>query len=66
MKGKPTMIIAHTIKGKGVSFMERSPLWHGSVKLRDEELIQALRDLNTPENEIERYLNGPLWQEDNE
>ena len=62
-KGKPTMIIAHTIKGKGVSFMEGSPLWHGSVKLRDEELVQGLRDLGTPENEIRRCLDGTIWQE---
>ena len=28
MKGKPTVIIANTIKGKGVSFMENELLWH--------------------------------------
>lgn len=49
LKNNPTMIIAHTIKGKGVSFMEGSPLWHGSVKLRDEELKKALQDLGAPE-----------------
>ena len=27
-KGKPSVLIAHTIKGKGVSFMENSVLWH--------------------------------------
>ena len=31
--GSPTVIIAHTIKGKGVAYMEDVPLWHGSVKL---------------------------------
>jgi hypothetical protein len=36
--------------------MEGSPLWHGSVELRDEELVQALRDLNTAEHEINDYL----------
>jgi transketolase len=30
-KGKPTIIIAHTIKGKGVSFMENVPAWHGKA-----------------------------------
>ena len=30
--GKPTVIIAHTIKGKGVPYMENIPAWHGSVK----------------------------------
>ncbi|MHB1041757.1 MAG: transketolase [Eubacteriales bacterium] len=61
-KNKPTMIIAHTIKGKGVSFMEGSPLWHGSVKLRDEDLLQSLRDLETHEEEIGRYIDGAVWQ----
>jgi transketolase len=28
-KGKPTVLIANTIKGKGVSFMENNPKWHG-------------------------------------
>ena len=43
-KGKPTCIIAHTIKGKGVSFMENNPDWHGSRGLTDEELKQALKE----------------------
>jgi len=60
-KGKPTVIIAHTIKGKGVSFMEGQPAWHGSVTLRPEELEQALRDLGTPEEDIPAYLNGSIW-----
>jgi transketolase len=41
----PTVIIAHTVKGKGVSWMENIPTWHGSVKLKDEELESALREL---------------------
>ena len=60
-QGKPTMIIAHTIKGKGISFMENSPLWHGSLTLKAEELTLALRDLDTPADEIERYINGTAW-----
>ncbi|WP_025209158.1 transketolase [Hippea sp. KM1] len=44
-KGKPTCIIAHTIKGKGVSFMENNPAWHGSRGLTEEELRQALKEL---------------------
>ena len=35
IKGKPTIIIAETIKGKGISFMEGSNVWHG--KPIDEE-----------------------------
>jgi transketolase len=61
IKEKPTMIIAHTVKGKGVSYMENSPLWHGSVKLTEEDLVQALRDLDTPEAEIRGYLDGTVW-----
>src|SRR5271166_1799985 len=61
--GKPTMIIANTLKGRGVSFMEASPLWHGSVKLRDEELVTALRELGVPENDVKGYLDGSNWQD---
>ena len=42
--GKPTMIIAKTIKGKGVSFMENEAKWHGSAP-NDSDLQQALLDL---------------------
>lgn len=61
-KGKPTVIIAHTIKGKGVSYMEGIPKWHGSVKLGTEELEQALRDLGTPDVEVGAYVNGDIWR----
>ncbi len=44
LKGKPTIIIAHTIKGKGVSFMERKLEWHGKPPKR-EEANKALREL---------------------
>lgn len=45
---QPTAIIANTIKGKGVSYMEGVPSWHGSVKLKPEEIQQALQDLGVP------------------
>ena len=60
--GKPTVIIAHTIKGKGVSYMEAVPSWHGSVTLRKEELELALRELNVPEIEIDSFLDGYVWE----
>lgn len=41
---KPTAIIANTIKGKGVSFMENNPKWHG-VAPKPEELAAALKEL---------------------
>lgn len=42
--GRPTVIIAHTIKGKGVSFMEHSVLWHYRTA-RGEEFERALAEL---------------------
>jgi transketolase len=44
-KGKPTCIVAHTIKGKGVSFMENNPKFHGVAPTQD-ELKLALQELN--------------------
>ncbi len=44
VKGKPVAIIADTIKGKGVSFMENQPKWHG--KAPDAELLaKAIEEL---------------------
>ena len=43
-KEKPTMVIAKTIKGKGVSFMENEASWHG-VAPKDEEKERALEEL---------------------
>jgi len=43
-EGKPVVILADTIKGKGVSFMENQAGWHGKAPNRD-ELAAALRDL---------------------
>ncbi|MGH9559748.1 MAG: transketolase [Bryobacteraceae bacterium] len=43
-KGKPSVLIAHTIKGKGVSFMENNPKFHGMAPTR-EEADRALREL---------------------
>ncbi|MEZ4156984.1 MAG: transketolase [Candidatus Paceibacterota bacterium] len=53
---KPTMIIAHTIPGKGVSFMERDYTWHGKppTKIEAEE---ALNELRTLEGKIESEHN---------
>ncbi len=43
---KPVMIIAHTIPGKGVDFMENDYTWHGKPPNHEEELI-ALKELRT-------------------
>ncbi|HQK92326.1 MAG TPA: transketolase [Armatimonadota bacterium] len=44
-KGKPTVIVANTVKGKGVSFMEDQAGWHGVPTKTREQLDQALADV---------------------
>ena len=44
-KGKPTMILAKSVKGKGVSFMENSPAWHGAAP-NQEQFDQAIAELD--------------------
>ena len=41
---KPVMIVANTIKGKGVSFMENNVSWHGKAP-NDEEYKKAMKEL---------------------
>ena len=43
-KGKPTAIVAKSIKGKGVSFMENNAGWHGKAP-NDEQFEEAMKDL---------------------
>jgi transketolase len=43
-RGRPTVLIAHTVKGKGVSFMENNPEFHGRAPTK-EEFEQAMREL---------------------
>ena len=45
VEGKPTMIVAHTTKGKGVSFMENACEWHGKAP-SEEQVKQALAELD--------------------
>jgi transketolase len=44
-RGRPTMIVAKTIKGKGVSFVEGKPGWHGKPFKKGEEFEGALAEL---------------------
>jgi transketolase len=44
IKGQPTAIIAKTVKGKGVSFMENKASWHGAAP-NDEQYAAAMADL---------------------
>ncbi len=48
-KEHPTFIIANTVKGKGVSYMENNPKYHGSPPASEEEYKQALRELGGDE-----------------
>ena len=48
--GKPTMIVAKTVKGKGVSFMENNAGWHGNAP-SDNDLEIALAELGGADNE---------------
>ncbi len=45
IKGKPQAIVARTVKGKGVSFMELNHAWHG-VAPKPDELERALKELD--------------------
>ena len=44
VKGKPTAIIARTVKGKGVSFMENNAGWHGKAP-NQEQFEAAMAEL---------------------
>lgn len=44
IKGVPSIILAHTVKGKGVSFMEGQSAWHGKA-IDDASFAQAMREL---------------------
>ena len=57
VKGKPTVIIAKSIKGKGVSFMENQASWHGSAP-NEEQYNQAMSELEEKIKELEAECNG--------
>jgi transketolase len=57
-RGTPTVIVAHTVKGKGVPFMEAVPHWHGSVTLTRAQAEDALLALGASRSEIARLIDG--------
>ncbi|MBI2314466.1 transketolase [Candidatus Daviesbacteria bacterium] len=57
---KPVMIIAKTIKGKGVSFLEDADGWHGKV-LKKEEFDKAIHELG----EIDKSIKGEILKPEN-
>ncbi len=46
-KGRPTMLVARTIKGKGISFVEGKPGWHGRPLKKGEEADRAIAELES-------------------
>jgi len=56
VKGKPTMLLLHTVKGKGVSFMENDYSWHGKAPnaeqfaVAEAELLARVAELEAEEN----------------
>lgn len=57
VKGKPIAIIAETVKGKGVSFMEDVASWHGKAP-NDGEYEQAMKDLAAIDEMVDEEKNG--------
>jgi transketolase len=58
VKNRPVMIIARTLKGKGVSFLEDHDGWHGKTLSKD-ELNLALRELDTVDISVRGELRKP-------
>lgn len=57
-RGQPSVIIAHTVKGKGVSFMENELKWHHGVP-DNKQYQQAITELD---NALEAISNGGAYQ----
>lgn len=55
IKGKPTLILAKTVKGKGVSFMENNYKWHGSAPNK-EQYEQAIQELDAEIARLEKEV----------
>lgn len=51
-KGRPSVLLAKTVKGKGVSYMENQVGWHGAAP-NDEQYAQAMEELRTAMQEVE-------------
>lgn len=56
---KPTMIVAKTFKGKGVSFLENEDNWHGKAVSKGEQLDQALTELGPLRTDIPLQIESP-------
>lgn len=56
---KPTMIVAKTFKGKGVSFLENKDNWHGKAVAKGEQLDKALAELGPLQTDIPLQIESP-------
>ncbi len=56
---KPTMIVAKTFKGKGVSFLENEDNWHGKAVAKGEQLDKALSELGPLQTDIPLQIESP-------
>ena len=63
-KGQPSIIIAKTVKGKGVPFMENKAEWHGKAP-SEEEYNKAMEALNLEEQKIEHNIEELSGKEEN-
>jgi transketolase len=62
-KGRPTVLLAQTYKGKGISFLENKPDWHGKPLKKGEETQKALDELTKqlrPNGAVPRIAKPPL------
>ena len=57
----PSVVIAHTVKGKGVNFMEGVPSWHGSVQMTEEQVRAAWDELGVSAEQQAQFLAGRVW-----
>jgi transketolase len=67
-KGRPTMILARTLKGKGIPVAEGKSGWHGKAFKKGPELDGVLKDLQSqmvPEDEAAQLPDGPRTRRDN-
>ena len=56
---KPTMIVAKTFKGKGISFLENADNWHGKALAQGDELDKALTELGPLHSEVPVRIEAP-------
>ena len=66
-RGQPTMILARTVKGKGIPLAEGKSGWHGKAFKKGAELDSVLRDLESqfvPEDEPAQLPDGPRTRRD--